>query len=142
MNIKTPQLIAISPQQAYQQLQQDPKACFIDIRSSMEFLFVGHPIGATHIAWLDEPDWEINPNFVAEITAVAKKQDPNHYKDITIIMICRSGIRTQEAGKMLVKAGFRNVFYINEGFEGDRDEQFHRSSLGGWRYHGLPWEQC
>jgi hypothetical protein len=31
---------------------------------------------------------------------------------------------------------------VGEGFEGDMDEQHHRSSINGWRYHGLPWEQC
>jgi hypothetical protein len=27
------------------------------------------------------------------------------------------------------------------GFEGDLDEHFHRSTLNGWRFDGLPWEQ-
>jgi hypothetical protein len=31
---------------------------------------------------------------------------------------------------------------VDEGFEGDRDEDHHRSTLGGWRFHDLPWEQC
>ena len=29
-----------------------------------------------------------------------------------------------------------------EGFEGELDENHHRSTLGGWRFRGLPWEQC
>ncbi|MCW8907245.1 MAG: rhodanese-like domain-containing protein, partial [Sedimenticola sp.] len=33
--------IALNPQQAYQMLQDDPRAILVDIRSSMEFLFVG-----------------------------------------------------------------------------------------------------
>ena len=26
--------------------------------------------------------------------------------------------------------------------QGELDETHHRSTLGGWRFHGLPWEQC
>ena len=29
-----------------------------------------------------------------------------------------------------------------KGFEGDLDENHHRGQLGGWRFCGLPWEQC
>jgi hypothetical protein len=31
---------------------------------------------------------------------------------------------------------------VDEGFEGELDEHHHRSSTGGWRFRGLPWEQC
>ena len=44
--------------------------------------------------------------------------------------------------KALIENGFTNVFHIDEGFEGERDEHHHRSTLGGWRFRGLPWEQC
>jgi len=47
-----------------------------------------------------------------------------------------------EAGKVLVVAGLLNVYNIDEGFEGKLDEKHHRSSVGGWRYHYLPLEQC
>jgi rhodanese-related sulfurtransferase len=57
----------VSPKQAWQMLQDDPRALLVDIRSTMEFLFVGHPKGAVHVAWIDEPDWDINPHFVPEI---------------------------------------------------------------------------
>ena len=46
---------SISPQEAWQLLQDDPTALLVDIRSTMEFLFVGHPQGAVHVAWIDEP---------------------------------------------------------------------------------------
>ena len=26
--------------------------------------------------------------------------------------------------------------------EGELDEDHHRSTIGGWRFEGLPWEQC
>jgi len=59
-----------------------------------------------------------------------------------VVLICRSGVRSLEAGKALIEAGVKDVYNVAEGFEGQMDEKHHRSSLGGWRYHGLPWEQC
>jgi rhodanese-related sulfurtransferase len=59
-----------------------------------------------------------------------------------VILICRSGKRSLEAGKVLMASGLKNVFHIDEGFEGDLDEHHHRSTRGGWRFRELPWEQC
>ena len=59
-----------------------------------------------------------------------------------IILICRSGKRSLEAGRKLIEAGFGEVFNVLEGFEGELDDDHHRSTLGGWRHAGLPWEQC
>ncbi len=122
--------------EAWEFLQQHPDAKLIDIRSSMEFLFIGHPVGSIHIGWMEEPDWDINPNFVEEIKA-AQGDD-----DAPIVMICRSGNRSEKAGHQLLDAGLRNIYHISDGFEGDRDDNNHRGTLNGWRFHGLPWEQC
>ena len=135
-------VITLSPQKAYELLQSDSTANLIDIRSSMEYLFVGHPVGATHIAWIDDPDWSINPNFVNEIIQVAHKNGADNPLHNPLILICRSGVRTLQAAKILIEAGFTQIIHIDEGFEGDRDDNFQRSSVGGWRFHGLPWEQC
>lgn len=136
------QVKTITAEEAWQLCQQDPRALLIDVRSSMEFLFVGHPKGAVHVPWIDEPDWVVNKNFVIEIRKLALGGLHEGGGDVPIILICRSGVRSAEAGKVLVEAGMNNVNNIDEGFEGKLDEDHHRSSLGGWRYHGLPWEQC
>jgi len=122
--------------------QQDPRALLIDVRSSMEFLFVGHPTGAIHIPWIDEPEWVINKNFVTEIRKLALGGLKDNADNVPIILICRSGNRSEDAGKLLVESGIKNVCHIDEGFEGKLDDGHHRSSVGGWRFHGLPWEQC
>lgn len=132
----------ISSKDAWQICQQDPRALLIDVRSSMEYLFVGHPKGAIHVPWIDEPDWIINENFVVEIRKLALGGLHESGDDVPIILICRSGVRSAEAGKALIEAGMVNVFNIDEGFEGRLDESHHRSSIGGWRFHELPWEQC
>ena len=136
--------ISISPNQAFKILQEQSNAILVDVRSSMEFLFVGHPKGAVHIAWIDEPDWDINPNFATEIRKLilggASGDDEKSHP--AIILICRSGNRSLDAGKILLESGFDNVYNIDEGFEGKLNEKHQRSTIGGWRYHGLPWEQC
>ena len=58
-----------------------------------------------------------------------------------VLLICRSGQRTLDAGKTLEDAGFANVAHVVHGFEGELDAQFRRSTLSGWRFEGLPWEQ-
>jgi rhodanese-related sulfurtransferase len=134
----------LTPQQAAALMQQNPRAILVDVRSNMEFLFVGHPRGAVHIPWIDEPDWEVNPNFVRQIrelllggiiSATGEGGAP-------VILICRSGKRSVEAGRALLQAGFHDVYNVLDGFEGELNDQHQRSSLGGWRYDGLPWEQC
>lgn len=136
------QLKTISALEAWEICQQDPRALLIDVRSSMEFLFVGHPKGAIHIPWIDEPDWVINKNFVTEIRKLVLGGLKENADDVPIILICRSGNRSDDAGKALVEAGMKNVSHIDEGFEGKLDDEHHRSAVGGWRFHGLPWEQC
>ena len=136
------QLNHISPAEGYEILQHDSRALFIDIRSNMEFLFVGHPKGAIHVPWIDEPDWTVNKDFVKEIRQLLLGGVSQDHGSPPIILICRSGKRSNDAGETLVKAGIKNVCHISEGFEGDLDEQHHRSSIGGWRFRGLPWEQC
>lgn len=135
---------SLTPQQARELLEDDPKSILVDIRSTMEFLFVGHPVGAIHVPWIDEPDWTVNPHFVTEIRklllggAVCTEDEPC----AAVILICRSGKRSLEAGKTILKEGLKNVHHIDEGFEGDLDEHHHRNQTGGWRFHNLPWEQC
>ncbi|MCB1877846.1 MAG: rhodanese-like domain-containing protein [Chromatiales bacterium] len=138
------QLKGLSPTEAYDLVRQDPRAVLVDIRSTMEYLFVGHPKGAVHVAWIDEPDWTVNPHFVTEVRKLLLG-GANCVEDVgcaPIILICRSGKRSQEAGKTLLKAGLQEVYHIDEGFEGDLDDNHQRGTLGGWRFHGLPWEQC
>ena len=45
------------------------------------------------------------------------------------------------AAGMATQAGFANCYNVLEGFEGDRDANGHRNTVGGWRAAGLPWVQ-
>jgi rhodanese-related sulfurtransferase len=138
------EVIALAPPQAFEFVNKNQRAVLIDVRSSMEFLFVGHPLGSVHVPWIDEPDWVINPHFVTEVRKVMLGGigAVEHAGDAPVLLICRSGKRSLEAGKLLLENEFSDVYNISEGFEGELDDKHHRSTLGGWRFHGLPWEQC
>lgn len=127
----------LTPKEAFEFLKNNSEALFVDCRSDIEFLFVGHPVGAFHVAWNDGPDWEVNPHFVGQVARLAGH---DHAKR-PIVLICRSGNRSEEAGEALELAGFTRVYHVVHGFEGELDENHHRNSKSGWRHDGLPWEQ-
>ena len=125
----------LNPQQAWDLLQQNTGAVLVDVRTKVEHAFVGHPIGAVHIAWKEAPDWQVNPTFVAEVEKrVLDKNAP-------VLLLCRSGQRSLDAAKALEEAGYQRLINIIDGFEGSLDQHNHRGNLGGWRFNGLPWVQ-
>ncbi|HKK13861.1 MAG TPA: rhodanese-like domain-containing protein [Gammaproteobacteria bacterium] len=134
---------SLTPGQAWELVQGNPRAVLIDVRSTMEYLFVGHPRGALHVPWIDEPAWTVNPHFVAQVRMVLLGGASCETGDCApVVLICRSGKRSLEAGRELIRQGLTDVYNVLEGFEGELDEAHHRSTVGGWRFHGLPWEQC
>jgi rhodanese-related sulfurtransferase len=126
----------LDPSAAYALLQHNPEAVLVDCRTEIEHLYVGHPVGAEHVAWQEAPDWEIDPEFVDKVKRLVK-----HDLRRPVLLICRSGHRSLYAGEALAVAGFSEVINVLEGFEGPLDENFHRGTLGGWRFRGLPWQQ-
>ena len=62
--------------------------------------------------------------------------------NVPIFLICRSGKRSLEAGKLLLSEGFHDVYNIADGFEGELNKDHHRSTLAGWRFDKRPWAQC
>jgi rhodanese-related sulfurtransferase len=124
----------LTPREAHQFLQDNTQAVLVDCRSEMEFLFVGHPVGAHHVAWNELPDWGVNPDFVGQVEKISGINRP-------VVLICRSGNRSEEAGHALEAGGFSEVYNVLEGFEGNLDDDHHRGTEGGWRHDGLPWEQ-
>ncbi len=126
----------LDPNAAYAFLQQTPEAVLVDCRTEIEHMYVGHPVGAEHVAWQEAPDWEIDPDFARKVGRLVKG-------DLSrpILLICRSGNRSIFAGEALEAAGFQQVINVTEGFEGPLDDNFHRGTLGGWRLRGLPWQQ-
>lgn len=129
------QINSMNPKQAWEFLNNNPNAVLLDVRTTIEYGYVGHPVDAVHIPWQDAPDYAMNPRFVAQVEAtVGETNRP-------LLLLCRSGQRSFAAALALAQAGYTNVVNVAEGFEGDLDEYKHRGTRGGWRFHGLPWEQ-
>jgi rhodanese-related sulfurtransferase len=127
----------LTPPQTADFLRQHPHALFVDVRMEIEYLYVGHPPGVVHIAWYEYPEMQAHPERFVE--QVRREAGPDLARPV--VLICRSGKRTVEAGLALEAAGFADVVNVLHGFEGELDEHFQRGGLNGWRFDGLPWEQ-
>jgi rhodanese-related sulfurtransferase len=127
---------AVTPQEAYALLQADPKVKLVDVRTSAERDWVGRPAipEAQHAAvqWNLYPGGVPNPDFSQQLAQVAQPGD-------VLLFLCRSGVRSQRAARTATEMGYPNAFDILEGFEGDRDAEGHRKTVGGWCKRGLPW---
>ena len=127
---------AVTPQEAYDLLQSSPDVKLIDVRTNAERDWVGRvAIGpAQHLAvqWATYPGGAPNPDFGAQLEQVADKND-------VLLFLCRSGVRSRHGARVATELGYANAFDILEGFEGDRDGEGHRKTIGGWCTAGLPW---
>lgn len=126
---------AVTPQEAHALLQASPNARLIDVRTRPEWDYVGHIPGSVLIEWVTYPSGARNPRFLDELRAAAS--DPA----TPLLFLCRSGQRSDGAARAAAAAGYTMAFNMLEGFEGAKDADGHRSTLGGWRKAGLPWVQ-
>ena len=112
---------------------QGGEAALVDVRTDAEREWVGFIPGAIALAWKQWPEMKVSEEFgkrLAEAVPPGKK----------LLMICRSGVRSQAAAQRASELGFE-AYSVLEGFEGEPDENAHRGLKGGWRHHGLPWRQ-
>jgi len=130
----------VLPKMAIDRLNANPEAVLIDVRTSAEYKYVGFPENSILIPWFDEPD--LNSDPLAFCEAVNNHlSDRSDILSTELILICRSGFRSNEALKCLQSNGFTCVSHVASGFEGDLDENDHRGNLNGWRNDGMPWSQ-
>jgi rhodanese-related sulfurtransferase len=138
----------VTAKEAYEKWKAAPdKVTVLDVRTPEEFLFIGHadmawsiPLAAQKYQWDAEKKqfpMQPLPDFVARVQKVAKPGD-------TLLVMCRSGGRSAMAVNLLAKAGFKNVYNITDGMEGDAvkdpDSVFNGQRLvNGWKNSGLPW---
>lgn len=127
---------AVTPDEAYTLLQAEASARLIDVRTSAERDWVGKVAlpeakqGA--VQWAHYPGGAPNPDFLQQLDQQAGKDD-------ILLFLCRSGVRSRHAAKLATENGYRNAYDILEGFEGDKDADGHRKTVGGWCKAGLPW---
>ena len=123
---------ALLPAEAHKLMAAGVK--LVDVRTKPELAYVGSIPGAVTIEWQTYPGSRPNPEFIGELAALTRKDEP-------VMFICRSGARSHGAAEAAMRAGWRETYNVLEGFEGDKDPEQHRSSVGGWRKSGLPWIQ-
>jgi rhodanese-related sulfurtransferase len=129
------------------------KTLFLDVRTSSELAFVGMPtLADANVPYMIQPAFpvwdsnranfklEANPDFLPEVRRrlSAKGLTP----DDTIVLICRSGDRSAAASNLLAEAGFKNVYSVVDGFEGDVATEGPKTGqrvVNGWKNAGAPW---
>lgn len=130
----------LTPQQAWEKLEQNPKAKLVDCRTRAEWSFVGVPdleiLGKqpVFVEWNTYPHGAPNEAFVAEL------RDAGISDDDEVIFLCRSGHRSIGAASAATADGVAAAYNVLDGFEGPLDEFDHRGSKG-WRALDLPWRQ-
>ncbi|NPA25106.1 MAG: hypothetical protein GXO34_04680 [Deltaproteobacteria bacterium] len=158
----------ISPLQAWDMVQNNPKVYLIDVRTPAEYQFIGHAVGAYNIPFMFLSDKFIEKGRIFKGKKMKKSRyQPylntdfmdymkSHFKaDDILLIMCRSGHRSVPASDLLVKNGFKKVCNIVGGFEGnkfhgrDKEERKllkkysenygRRGFTDGWKHFGLPW---
>ncbi len=138
----------VTAKEAYEKWKADPdKVKVIDVRTPEEYLFVGHPTMAWKIpVAVQIYEWDPEkkhypmkplPDFASRVREVASPDD-------TLMLMCRSGGRSAIAVNFLAQAGFKHVYNIVDGMEGDAVEDPESVFLGqrlknGWKNSGCPW---
>ncbi len=150
---RTPQGLYLSAPEAHQMVTGDPATVlFVDVRTRPEVEFVGMtdlvdaniPYMFNNVAEWDEKKKNfgkaVNSGFLLAIEAQLKKKGLS--KESPIVLMCRSGSRSAKAANLLAQSGYKNVYSVVDGFEGDKakdgPEKGHRM-VNGWKNAGLPW---
>ena len=123
---------ALLPAEAHQLMAEGAR--LVDVRTKPELQYVGSIPGAAAVEWQTYPGSKPNPDFLGQLETVARKDQP-------VMFICRSGVRSHSAADAAMRAGWKETYNVLEGFEGDKDSDGHRGTVGGWRKAGLPWIQ-
>lgn len=124
---------ALTPKEAHEVWNLAPGAKLVDVRTRAEWDWVGRIPGAEQIEWMSYPSNQPNTNFLPQLK---QQVDP----EALVMFICRSGVRSHNAACLASEAGYAECYNVLEGFEGDKDAEGHRGTVGGWRHAGLPWQ--
>lgn len=143
----------LTAKDAYQLKSEHSDVIFVDVRTRAEIAFVGMPqISDANIPYMLAEDWgtwdekkknfklEANSGFLLSMEDLVKAKGGN--KETKIIVMCRSGSRSAKAANLLAKSGYKNVYTVLDGFEGDKAKSGDLKGqrvVNGWKNSGLPW---
>lgn len=138
----------VTSQEAYEMWKDKPeKVKILDVRTLDEYIYIGHAAMAWNVvAFFQTSEWDAekhhfsmkpNPDFLSQIKEVFDPED-------IILVTCRSGSRSAMATNQMAAAGFKNVYNITDGFEGDKvkDEGSvykGKRMVNGWKNSGALW---
>lgn len=151
---QTPQGLYLTAVEANDLVKKSSKEIlFLDVRTRAEVDFLGMPTTAdANIPYMLEGDWaqwdekkstfKLSPNsgFLPAVEKQLAKKGLN--KKSKIVLMCRSGSRSAKAAKLLSQAGYKNVYSVVDGFEGDKAKEGpHKGQrvVNGWKNANLPW---
>jgi len=144
----------LSAQEASDFVAKHPKdSLFLDVRTPSEVVFLGMPSEAdANVPYMLElaiPVFdqqkhtlklEPNPDFIPEVRKRLNAKGLT--SDSPIVLICRSGDRSAASANLLGEAGFKNVYTVVEGFEGDLASDGPHAgqrAVNGWKNSGMAW---
>lgn len=138
----------VNAREAYEMWKANPdKITIIDVRTPEEYVFIGHAPMAINIplqVWNSKFDTDKKDVVLDEnarfVTDIQKRYEPEN----TLMIMCRSGHRSAKGVEVLAKAGFKNVYNVIDGFEGDKvkDSESYfdgKRMRNGWKNSGNPW---
>lgn len=131
----------VSPSDAYVELQADPLAVLVDVRTNAEWSYVGLPDltqagkRVIFLEWQHFPDGTLNPSFVEQL------REAGVVEGVSVYFLCRSGVRSAAAARAATDAGLGPAYNVSDGFEGPLGGDGHRA-VSGWKAAGLPWRQA
>jgi len=147
---QTPQGLYLTPKEAHEMVKASPeKVLFVDVRTPEELYFVGYadgldknvPLAYVNYSKLNKKGKKfasaLNEKFVSQVETALK--DKGLSKDDNIIFICRSGDRSAKAAGIMDKAGYKKIYTIVTGTEGDKYKETKKRTVNGWKNDGLPW---
>lgn len=130
----------IAPAEAWRMLTADADAVLVDVRTQPEWRYVGAPDLSALGGRLITVCWQVYPAMVRNPAFAAQLEAAGAGPGATVLLICRSGVRSRAAARFLTVLGWRACFNVSDGFEGQLDGNRRRGN-GGWRAAGLPWVQ-
>jgi len=130
--MKLPYAGALLPVEAHRLMQAGAR--LVDVRTKPEVQYVGRVPGGVLVEWQTYPGNASNPAFIDQLGEAVEPGE-------TLMFLCRSGQRSRSAAAAAAQAGWPESYNVLEGFEGPKDADQHRRTLGGWRKAGLPWVQ-
>lgn len=143
----------VTAKEAHKMISSQPKnILFVDVRTPAELEFVG----ATKMIDANVPymlndfsEWDQKkkrfvklPNSNFTVLMEEQLEAKGLTKNDKIVLMCRSGSRSAKAVNLLHKAGYKNVYSVIDGFEGNKSKLAATKGqrvVDGWKNANLPW---